>query len=115
MRQAGQEALRLARVAQGPKAQGHRSAQGALAELVVRKMADVVEDEAQPRDQRSEFGIADKSPDHRSRRLGGLLEHDDSADKAGATPDTRARVKKLVASEGPGGFVAKILGRELGL
>lgn len=38
-----------------------------------------------------------------------------AAEKAGATAETRARVRELVAGEAPGGFVSNILGRELGL
>jgi len=38
-----------------------------------------------------------------------------AAEKAGATPETQARVRELVAGEAPGGFVSNILGRELGL
>ena len=38
-----------------------------------------------------------------------------AAEKNGTIMETRERVKALVASEGPGGFVARIIGRELGL
>lgn len=38
-----------------------------------------------------------------------------AAEKNGCVAETRERVKKLVASEPPGGFVAMILGRELGI
>jgi len=38
-----------------------------------------------------------------------------AAENAGAVAETREQVKKLVAGEGPGGFVGKVLGRELGL
>lgn len=38
-----------------------------------------------------------------------------AGEKAGHAPETRERVKKLIASEAPGGFVSKVLGRELGL
>jgi hypothetical protein len=38
-----------------------------------------------------------------------------AAEKNGTSMETRERVKALVASEGPAGFVAWIIGRELGL
>lgn len=38
-----------------------------------------------------------------------------AAEKMGAVADVRARVRELVASQGSGGFVARILGGELGL
>lgn len=38
-----------------------------------------------------------------------------AAEKNGTIMETRERVKALVASEGPAGFVAGIIGRELGL
>jgi hypothetical protein len=38
-----------------------------------------------------------------------------AAEKAGTVAEVRGRVQKLVAGEAPGGFVWKILGRELGL
>jgi NAD(P)-dependent dehydrogenase (short-subunit alcohol dehydrogenase family) len=38
-----------------------------------------------------------------------------AAEKNGTIMETREKVKALLASEGPGGFVAEIIGRELGL
>ncbi len=38
-----------------------------------------------------------------------------AAERSGTVADTRERVQRLVAGEAPGGFVARILGRELGL
>lgn len=38
-----------------------------------------------------------------------------AAEKNGTVSETRERIKKLVAGETPGGFVRRILGRELGL
>ena len=38
-----------------------------------------------------------------------------AAERTGAVVEIRGRVQKLVAGEAPGGFVSKILGRELGL
>jgi hypothetical protein len=38
-----------------------------------------------------------------------------AAEKAGTAIETRSLVRKLIADEGPGGFVSQILGRELGL
>ena len=38
-----------------------------------------------------------------------------AAEKNGNAFDIREKVKQLVASEAPGGFVRRILGRELGL
>jgi hypothetical protein len=38
-----------------------------------------------------------------------------AAERNGNVEEIRERIKKLVASEAPGGFVRKILGRELGL
>jgi hypothetical protein len=38
-----------------------------------------------------------------------------AAEKNGNASEVRERVKKLVADEAPGGFVARILGSELGL
>lgn len=37
-----------------------------------------------------------------------------AAEKSGGGAETQARVRKLVAGEAPGGFVAQVLGRELG-
>ncbi len=37
------------------------------------------------------------------------------AERNGTIMETREKVKALVASEGPAGFVAGIIGRELGL
>ena len=38
-----------------------------------------------------------------------------AAEKSGGSQDVRKRIKKMVSDERPGGFVAQILGRELGL
>jgi len=38
-----------------------------------------------------------------------------AADRNGAAAETRDCIKAIVGGEGPGGFVAKVLGRELGL
>jgi len=38
-----------------------------------------------------------------------------AAEKNGSVAETRERIRKLVGGETPGGFIAKILGRELGL
>ena len=38
-----------------------------------------------------------------------------AAERNGTASDVRERVKKMVGGERPGGFVAKILGRELGV
>ncbi len=38
-----------------------------------------------------------------------------AAEKNGSANEIRERVKKLIGGEKPGGFVTKILGRELGL
>ncbi len=38
-----------------------------------------------------------------------------AAEKNGSVAETRARIRTLVAGERAGGFVAQILGRELGL
>ncbi len=38
-----------------------------------------------------------------------------AAEKSGTAGEARERIKKMVGDQGPGGFVAQILGRELGL
>jgi hypothetical protein len=38
-----------------------------------------------------------------------------AAEKNGSVVETRKRIRELVAAEAAGGFVARILGRELGL
>jgi hypothetical protein len=38
-----------------------------------------------------------------------------AASNGGKTAHTLERVKELVASEGPGGFVSQVLGEELGV
>lgn len=38
-----------------------------------------------------------------------------AAEKNDAVAQTKERIRKLVGGEAPGGFVARILGRELGL
>jgi hypothetical protein len=38
-----------------------------------------------------------------------------AAERVGCLQETRERVRQIVAGEGPGGFVTKVLGRELGV
>lgn len=38
-----------------------------------------------------------------------------AAERHGSSAEVKARIRKLVAAQGAGGFVTKVLGRELGL
>lgn len=50
-----------------------------------------------------------------SRRLGRRRQRGEAAENIGNVAEARERVGDLLRAEGPGGFVSRILGRELGL